>query len=194
MSSLDAILKFTQFLHDFRAVERVVLSNGMNRRENDVEHSYHLAMLAWYINQSHALGLDDAKLMRYALAHDLVEVYAGDTHFYHADQATKESKHDRELAAAHKIHQEFSDFPDLHQAIEEYERKEDAESKFIYALDKIEPMLSIYLGGGETWQTEGITLDMLVTLKRPKVAGDPAIAQIFEELIEKISAERDRLF
>jgi 5'-deoxynucleotidase YfbR-like HD superfamily hydrolase len=49
---LDGLLRFTALLHDFRAVERRILCQGSARQENDTEHSYALAMLAWYPNES----------------------------------------------------------------------------------------------------------------------------------------------
>ena len=67
MTSLDNILSFADFLNRFRAVERALRVNGQNRHENDVEHSYQLGMLAWYIVSSNNLPLDAGKVIRGAL-------------------------------------------------------------------------------------------------------------------------------
>lgn len=182
--SLDSILKFSALLHEFRKVERMVLSNGTDRKENDVEHSYNLAMLAWFVNQTLDLKLDEAKLFKYSLAHDLVEVYAGDTYFFLEEEAKKD-KHEREEKAAQRIKKEFPEFKELHEMIEDYENKVNREAKFIYALDKIEPLLSIYLDKGVTWRKNKVTYEMLAAGKSPKVAVDPVVNEIFVELTKK---------
>ena len=56
--------------------------------------------------------------------------------------------------------------------IEQYEAREDKESRFVYALDKIQPMLNIYTDGGRTWKEKGVTIDMLVEYKKEKVKQD----------------------
>lgn len=194
MPSLDHILKFTSLMHDFRAIERVVMRRDSDLPENDVEHSFTLAMLGWFINDAYSLGMDTGKILKYALAHDLVEVYAGDTYFYHDNQAIIDSKHDREVAAAARLRTEFPEFEELHVLIDLYEKRGDREGRFVYALDKIEPILSIYVDGGRTWREKNITIDMLTSMKRPKVAVDSDIARIFEELIQKITVEKASLF
>jgi 5'-deoxynucleotidase YfbR-like HD superfamily hydrolase len=76
MSSIDPLFKFLQFLIDFQHIERVIYIQGFERKENDVEHSYQLAMLCWFTVMENQLSLDVHKVISYALVHDLVEVYA----------------------------------------------------------------------------------------------------------------------
>jgi putative hydrolase of HD superfamily len=192
--SLQKLLNFTDFLHKFRAIERSLLVRNSERNENDVEHSYSLAMLAWYLNETYKINLDSDKLFKYALAHDLVEVYAGDTYFYHNNEQVLKDKIERELEASYKIKEEFSDFLELHEIIEQYESRADAESKFIYALDKMEPVLNIYLDKGRTWRKNKVTLEMLETSKTPKIAIDPTVEKIFKELVQKLKEEEKSLF
>jgi putative hydrolases of HD superfamily len=182
--TVDGALQFMDLLQEFRKVERMVLSNGTDRKENDVEHSFNLAMLAWYLNQTLELKLDETKLFKYSLAHDLVEVYAGDTYFFLEEEAKKD-KHEREEKAAKKIKEEFPEFRELHKIIKDYENKENREAKFIYALDKVEPLLSIYLDKGVTWRKNKVTYQMLTSGKASKVAVDPVVNEIFEELVKR---------
>lgn len=109
-SKLDRILNFTGMLDAFRLVERVIYVNGADRMENDSEHSYNLAMLAWYIADAEALDMDKDLILRYALVHDIAEVYAGDTYIYSTDEALLESKSERERAALLRLEGEFPDF------------------------------------------------------------------------------------
>ena len=61
---------------------------------------------------------------------------------------------------------EFKEFDDLHILIEQYEKKQDAESRFVYALDKIQPVLNIYTDNGRTWREKNITLQMIIDNKK----------------------------
>ncbi|MDB5237439.1 MAG: metal dependent phosphohydrolase, putative hydrolase of superfamily, partial [Parcubacteria group bacterium] len=121
------------------------------------------------------------------------EVYAGDTYIYgNAEELA--SKHEREAAAAQRLAEEFPDFPDLHELIETYEKREDAESRFIYALDKLQPVLHIYLDDGATWKETGVTLAMAIENKTPKIAVSPEIAAYFDELLVLLRERQEELF
>ncbi len=191
---LEPLISFTKLLDEFRAVERVIRVTGQVRYENDTEHSYNLAMLAWYIVSSTKTNLDTDKVIRYALVHDFLEVYAGDTYIYTEDQAHLDSKHQREAAAIVKLRETLTEFPDLHVAIEAYESRNDAESRFVYALDKIEPIIHLYLDNGRTWKEEKVTLQMLYENKKDKVALSPEIKAYFDELMLLLKSKEKELF
>ncbi len=82
----------------------------------------------------------------------------------------------------------------LHAAISGYVTKEDPESRFVYALDKIEPVLKIYLDGGRTYREKKVTLEMLYKSKKDKVALSPEIQPYFDELIELLRSKEKDLF
>lgn len=191
---LEKLLQFTKLLNDLRLVERVVRVNGSDRWENDVEHSFHLAMLAWYILDAHQHDLDREKVLRYALAHDLIEVYAGDTYIYSEDQKLLDSKPERERLAAERLQQELPEVPDMHESIRAYIAKDDRESRFVYALDKIEPLLKMYLDNGRTWREKQVTLAMLYENKKSKVAISPEIQPYFDELMNLLKSREKELF
>ncbi|GAB4147025.1 MAG: HD domain-containing protein [Patescibacteria group bacterium] len=194
MTELDKILQFTDLLNRFRSVTRVVRIKGDDRMENDSEHSFQLAMLAWYIISSNKLeNLNIDLILKYALVHDLVEVYAGDTFFYGSEQELG-SKKDREAAAAARIAAEFPNFSDLHLLIHQYELRQDPESCFVYALDKVVPILNIYLDNGRTWKENNILLEELIRKKTDKVALSPEIQPYFEQIIQILTSEADKLF
>jgi len=191
---LSKIINFTKLLNKFRSVERVLLVNEKDRNENDVEHSYYMAMLAWYIVNVNKLDLDINLVIKYALIHDFVEVYAGDTYIYSSDRAHIESKEKREKEAAEKLQKDFSEFEDMHTLIEKYEKREDRESRFVYALDKIQPVLNIYTDGGRTWKVHKVGLQMLIDHKKDKVIVSPEVKKYFEDLIELLKKEEKDLF
>lgn len=194
MLDLSKILDFVRLLNKFQQVQRVVYVNSEDRQENDTEHSYNLAMLAWYIIENHNLALDRDKVLKYALVHDFVEVYAGDTFIYTTNQSEKNSKETREKESAEKLQVEFPEFKDLHKLIHQYEKRSDKESCFVYALDKIQPILNIYTDGGRTWKERGITIKMLVDYKKDKVAVSPEVESCFNDLIILLKKEKRQLF
>ncbi len=188
------ILDFASFLNNFRAVERVILVHGQERYENDAEHSFMLAMLAWRIVEMENLPLNIDKVMRCALVHDLVETYAGDTFVFTKDTEYAQSKKQREADALQRIMDEFKNFPGLAEAIQAYEDKNDAESRFVYALDKVQPVIQIYLDGGRIWKRKKVTLDMLVKNKTEKIAISPEIEKYWNEFVAILKHEEGRLF
>lgn len=191
---LEKLLGFARMLNELQAVQRVVRVKGADRWENDMEHSYNLAMLGWYIVDSRKLPLDREKVFRYALAHDLVEVYAGDTYLYSEDKALLASKPERERLAAERLAAEFPEVPEMHDAIVGYVLKDDPESRFVYALDKIEPIVKMYLDDGRTWKEKDVTLEMLYESKKDKVAFSPEISAYFDEFMVLLRQEEKRLF
>jgi putative hydrolase of HD superfamily len=191
---IDRLLQLQQMLNSFSGVERAIISphdKGQRVRwENDVEHSYALAMFAWYL-ASRTEGIDVAKCINYALVHDLVEVYAGDTFAYETSISRRNSKQRREEEARQKLRSEWADFDGLNHAIEAYERLEDKESRLVYALDKLLPILMNMLDGGKSWQYHQITLEMLKEYKTAKVAISPEIKKYYDQLLAMLEAEPD---
>jgi putative hydrolase of HD superfamily len=175
-------------LQQFNSVDRVThrQHNGRMRQENDTEHSYNLAMTAWFLSPFFP-ELDANLVLRYALVHDLVEVHAGDTYIF-ADASQLGAKVEREAAAAKQLANEWTDFPDIHHLIEVYETKSTAEARFVYALDKIMPIMLIYIHNGYTWKKEGITLGQLHAVKAKQVALSPEVAPYYNQLYDLLVA------
>ena len=194
MLDLQKILGFVRLLNAFRQVRRALRVNSEERLENDVEHSYYLGMLAWYIADSHHLALDKDLILKYALVHDIVEVHAGDTYVFTTDAKKRDSKEAREKKAILQLQKEFPEFGDLHKLIAGYEKREDDESRFVYALDKIQPVLNIYLDNGRTWKENGVTIQMLVDFKKEKTALSPEVHSCFDELIGLLKKDEAKLF
>jgi putative hydrolase of HD superfamily len=191
---LEDILSFTKLLNKFQEVERVLYVPGTNKLENDAEHSYQLAMLAWYILSNNSFNLNKDLVIKYALIHDLVEVYAGDTFLYSKDQNEHNSKNDREESARLRIKEEFLSFEDLHETISNYENKKDAESNFVYVLDKIHPVIQLYLDNGRMWKEREVTLAMLIEKKKSKAQLSPELLPLWNELEEILTEEQSTIF
>lgn len=186
------LTKFVNFLSNFNRIERRVLIKGEKRLENNAEHTFQLATIAWYLIESKKLKLNLKKIFKYAIAHDLVEIYAGDMSFFRSNDDDKK-KEIREEKARVKIKKEFPEFTMLHTTILDYEKMKDKESRFIYALDKLLPVMNIYLDNGRSWQSDGVTLEMAKT-KRKKISKSKDVLKIWDELYRKLKKNKNRLF
>lgn len=141
--SIDRIAELQKLIADFAKIKRTNKLVDNPGRENDVEHSFGLALTCWFLAPHIAPELDLQKIFEYALIHDLVELYAGDTYFLVTAAEAKQKKA-REHAALERLSAEWlQDFPGLIQALQAYEDKADEEAWFVYAVDKILPPLMI---------------------------------------------------
>jgi putative hydrolases of HD superfamily len=156
---IDDLISFISFSQDFRDVERDVPIRGTTRVENDFEHSYQLAMTAWFLSNSLNLGYNREKLLVYSLIHDLVEVYAGDTPAFTSTEEKKLSKDSREALALKKIAEVVPSFSDLKIELDTYHSKNDPESKFVYVIDKIMPMLNQYPHNTSHYPENNVTFE-----------------------------------
>ena len=194
MEKLSEIIRFAKLIQDFSGIERVILKRNSKKWENDSEHSYQLAMVAWYIIEANRLKLKKDLVLKYALIHDLVEVYAGDTYFYSTKKNHESNKLKKEKKAAQRIKREFPKFKALHFLMRKYEQRKDHESKFVYALDKIIPIINIHLDNGRTWKKKNVSLQMLIDEKSKKVSVSSEIEEYFKKLINLLRKNKKYLF
>ncbi len=186
---LQRLLDLQSFLQKFNSIDRRIFHPGSKTRlETDTEHSFSLAMAAWFLVH-YFPELNKDEVIKLSLVHDLVEVYAGDTYIY-GDEETLKSKKPRELAAFSRIKKEWPDFPDMVETIASYEQLASPESKFVYALDKLMPILVIFLGEGQTWHKDKITLEQLKNNKDDKVAVSPEVNKYYKKLIKLLEANQ----
>lgn len=194
MNRLGDLLRFVDFLMQFRAIERDILVKGKDGPENDAEHVCTLALAAWWVNDTYRLGLSTEKLLQMSLAHDLVEVYAGDVSIYETDPNLVENKKSREHRAFEQIRKEFPTAVSLHQCIEEYEAQESEEAKCVRALDTIIPLISIYLDSGRYWKERGVSLEREITSTQKKGTSYPPLANLYHEVHQRMRENEGNFF
>ena len=155
-------------------------------------------MTAWYLIDRNKLQLDKPRVLMYALAHDLVEAHAGDVNPLTADSKTMDQKPANEHQAAARLQADFPEVPSLHETIRAYEQKADPESRFVYVVDKVLPIMNIYLQGGRWYKEHGITEIAWMAHTTDKLAkADFATLDdggFIDELLAFIKVETDRLF
>jgi len=181
---IERIVELQQLVAEFSEILRAVPLMKTGRKENDVDHSFGLALTCWFLAPKIAPHLDLSKILRYALAHDIVELYAGDM-FAFSDQSLLATKSDREDAALAQIAEDWPDFPELAQYAKDYKEKIDAEAKFVYSIDKILPVVMVKTGEDESfWKRHKITKEMHEAEKRKKMRHSPEVLPYLDMLNE----------
>lgn len=186
--NLDRILDFQKFMFEFSEIERLIyLPDGKkkDRKENNIEHSYSLAMTAWYLSSSYP-NLDKNLLIKYALIHDLVEIHAGDEQAVGRTKKAELAKALREKKALKIIKEDWNDFPDAIKHMENYENKSDSESKFVYALDKLMPLFLNLISDGKTWKIYGFSQEDILVTKDSKIPLSPEINKLWQSFREYV--------
>ncbi|HSW99927.1 MAG TPA: HD domain-containing protein [Patescibacteria group bacterium] len=180
---ITRLIAMQKMLLQFQAIDRALyIPDRGERHENDVEHSYNLAMAAWFL-ATYFAELDRDLVIRMALVHDLVELHAGDTFPFH-NESEVATKQQREEAALEKIREDWSDFAEMTECMQLYEERSTPEAKFVYALDKVMPAIMNLLQGGAVWRERNITLQDIRALKDDKVALSPEIIPYYHQLLE----------
>jgi len=124
--------------------------------ENDAEHSYQLALVCWSTNEQYYLGLNNELILKFALVHDLVELYADDTDA-HDDKQKIANKKEIEEKAFKDLKAEYK-FDEIIETIERYEKKKDVEAQLVYMMDKFIPDVNIHLSKGDYYHNRKIDL------------------------------------
>lgn len=159
------------------------------RRENDAEHSWHLALMAVILHEYAAEDVDIARVLTMHLIHDLVEIDVGDTFAY--DESGQSDREERERAAAKRI---FGMLPADQGASmlalwEEFEARQTAEARYAAALDRLHPMLLNYHAGDSPWRRHGIRRPQVVAFNRHMREGAPELWEYAHRLIDAAVTE-----
>ena len=82
MTRLEQQMNFIQELDKNKGIGRQTYILGGERKENDAEHMFHLAIMAAVLQEHANEPVDVLKVMTMVLIHDAVEIDAGDTYAY----------------------------------------------------------------------------------------------------------------
>jgi len=181
---LSRQIGFVREIDKLKAVFRQTWLLDGSRKENDAEHSWHLATMAMLLGEHAAEpGIDVARVVRMTLVHDLVEIDAGDTFVY--DEAGARDKARREQAAADRL---FALLPpdqaaEMRALWEEFEARQTPEARFAAALDRLQPLLHNYYTQGAAWREHGVKLAQVLDRNRHMAEGAPRLWAFAERLI-----------
>lgn len=123
----------------FARVERVTRHEDGIRPETDADHVVMLALVACDLAPD---GLNRGRVAEFAVVHDLVEAYAGDTQTLTIDAAGRRDKAERERAAFDRIRAEFGAGSWMVRTLAAYEGQDEYEARYVRLLDKLLPKLT----------------------------------------------------
>lgn len=156
-----------------------------DRRENDAEHSWHLALMVLVLAEYAPEPVDVGRTLALVVVHDLVEVYAGDSPVF-GDEARRDQVA-REQAAADRLFGLLP--PDQTKAIrelwDEFEARETPEARFAKSMDRLEPMLLNWLGRGGTWRSPGCTEATVRAREADVVADGTTLGAVADLLVRE---------
>lgn len=192
MTRLEQQMQFILEVDRLKQIVRQTYLSGADRKENDAEHSWHLAMMACLLGEYANEKVDVLHVIKMVLIHDLVEIDAGDTYAY--DQVGNETKRAREVLAADRI---FGMLPkdqgaELRNLWEEFEAGKTPEAKFALALDKVQPILLNDCTDGRAWAEHGVRLEQIQKRNARTPEGSKQLWEFCEALIER-NVEKGRI-
>lgn len=185
---MDRLDKQIEFILEVDKLKDIVRQNYIadgSRKENDTEHSWHMALMCALLSEYSNQEIDIAKTMLMLLIHDIVEIDAGDTYAY--DEASNITKNKRELDAADRI---FNILPDdqavmLRSIWDEFEKGDTAEAKFAASLDRIQPILLNDASKGKSWKEHGVKLSQIINRNKKTADGSKTLWNYVENIINK---------
>ena len=160
------------------------LSDG-KRKENDGEHSWHLALMAVLLSEYSNEKIDLVKVITMVLIHDIVEIDAGDTYAY--DTLGNQSKREREVKAADRI---FNILPKdqaqkLRQLWEEFEAYETPEAKFAHVCDNVQPLMLNDATDGLAWREHDVKKSQVLQRNRRTGEGSQVLMEYINRILDK---------
>jgi putative hydrolase of HD superfamily len=184
MQPLDRQLRFLREADRLKTVLRQSSLIDGSRRENSAEHSWHLALMGFVLQEYAPAGTDLSRVTCMLLVHDLVEIDAGDL-FVYAGARAQAWQEAAERAAADRL---FALLPgaqasEFRALWDEFEERRTPEAKFARALDRLQPMLANYQLGGGTWQEHAITADQVLTKVALIEDGSPRLGTFARDLV-----------
>lgn len=159
--------------------------SGHGRNENDAEHAWHMAIMAYVLREYSNEKIDVAKVMLMCLIHDIVEIDAGDTYAYDAEKLKTQTA--REDAAKERI---FSLLPDeqkeeLIALFDEFEAFETLESKFAHAMDNLQPLMLNNSNGGADWKEHEVTAQQVYGRQSKTRLGSETLFEVVDSIIQQ---------
>jgi putative hydrolase of HD superfamily len=159
----QGLIDIGRMVLSFAKVNRVTLHEDGITPESDTDHTVMVAVCACALASKLYPHLDIGKVSQYAIIHDLVEVYAGDTNTFNISNEDRHKKEERESLAFKKIVAELGGvYPWVPTTIEKYESLVDDEAQFVKAIDKLMTKLTHRINNGAYLRREKITRDETV--------------------------------
>ncbi len=182
---LEKQFDFLREIDKEKLIGRQTYLADASRKENDAEHAWHMAIMAYLLREYSNREIDIAKTMMMLLIHDIVEIDAGDTYAY--DEQAHLDKREREEKAADRI---FGLLPEdqqkeLRDLWEEFEAWETPEAKFAHTMDNVQPVMLNDASNGKAWVEHGVHISQILKRNARTAEGSEALWEhAYSNLIE----------
>ncbi len=182
---LAAQLAFIAEADKLKTILRASPLAAADRRENDAEHSWHLALMVVLLAEYADEPIDVGHAVKLVVIHDLVEIYAGDSPVFVPGAA--DDQQEREEAAAVRL---FGMLPEdqaaeLRGLWDEFEAGVTPEARFGKAMDRLEPMLLNWLNGGGTWGMAGASETTVRAREAGVVSASTSLGDLTNLMVEE---------
>ena len=182
---LDKQLEFILEIDKEKNIFRQTHLSGNGRNENDAEHAWHMAIMAYLLQEYSNEEIDILKVIMMCLIHDIVEIDAGDTYAYDEEQLKTQKA--REAAAKERI---YSLLPDdqkekLSALFDEFENNQTAEAKFAHAMDNLQPLLLNHSNNGGDWRAHQVSAKQVYTRQSKTRDGSEVLYEVSDKLIQE---------
>ncbi len=165
-----------------KSVTRRSYVAGGLRRENSAEHSWHTAIAAWLLCEAGEHPVDQLKLLKMAIVHDLCEIDHGDTSVYAVDQT---KKYDQEAACMDRICQLYPELlGEFQQLWLEYEQQKTPESELLKVADRLLPFLHNMASEGKSWKEQQISRSQVLKINTTVKALIPPLYHWIETQVD----------
>ena len=178
-------LEFSLEIDKEKNIFRQTHLSGHGRNENDAEHAWHMAIMAFLLKEYANEEVDISKVMLMCLIHDVVEIDAGDTYAY--DEVNLKTQKEREDKAKERI---FSMLPDdqkdiLISLFDEFEEGKTPEAKFAKAMDNLQPLLLNNSNNGGDWRMHGVNKTQVYGRQGKTAEGSEILFNLTDTLIKE---------
>ena len=181
---LEKQLEFSLEIDKEKEIYRQTHITGLKRKENDAEHAWHMAIMAYLLREYSNKDIDILKVILMCLIHDIVEIDAGDTYAY--DSVNLETQKKRENIAKERI---FSLLPDEQKTemislFDEFEENITPEANFAHAMDNLQPLILNDSNNGADWREHGIYAQQVFNRQINTKKGSEKLYEITEMIIK----------
>ncbi len=178
-------LEFSLEIDKEKNILRQTHLSGGGRRENDAEHAWHMAIMAYILREYANEKVDITKVMLMCLIHDIVEIDAGDTYAYDAEG--KKTQKAREDAAKERI---FSILPEdqrdeLIALFDEFEEYKTPEAKFAHTMDNLQPLILNDSNDGGDWKAHGVSASTVYGRQNKTRLGSEKLFEVTDQILKK---------
>ena len=178
-------LEFVLEIDKEKNIFRQTHLSGQGRNENDAEHAWHMAIMAYLLGEYSTEPVDIGRVMLMCLIHDIVEIDAGDTYAYDADGLKTQKA--REDAAKERI---FSLLPEdqkqeLVRIFDEFEAFQTPEAKFARAMDNLQPLLLNDSNDGGDWKEHEVNAEKVYGRQRKTKRGSEKLFEVTDQILKE---------